>query len=98
MIKRTLTCKTLLDWAFGQLSLAQHHFALNPNANEWHKLQRAMFVYQQAYMAIHSKAIDENALLKKLAPMNSSIWGDAISMTTVGMTVVDALDSFHATA
>ena len=95
MIKRTLTAAALHNWAFGQLSLAQHHFALNPNASNWGVTINAMYVYQQVNYAVHSSTIDIAALLKKLAPMNQSVWGDVISMKTVGMTVRDALDSFN---
>lgn len=95
MIKRTLTAETLRNWAFGQLSLAQHLFAMNPTASHWSETIRAMFVYQQAEYAMRSSTIDAAALLTKLAPMNQGTWGDVISMATVGMTVRDALDSFN---
>jgi len=95
MIKRTLTPDTLRNWAFGQLSVAQHQFAMNPTASNWGVTISAMFVYQQTDYAMRSSTIDAAALLTKLAPMNQSIWGDVISMKTVGMTVRDALDSFN---
>ena len=95
MIKRTLTPDTLRNWAFGQLSVAQHQFAMNPTAMYWSETITAMYVYQQVDYAVRSSTIDIAALLKKLAPMNQSVWGDVISMKTVGMTVRDALDSFN---
>ena len=90
MIKRKLTQETLRNWAFGQLSLAQHQFAMNPNGSNWHEVIRAMFVYQQVSMIPYIQ-IDAPALLTKLAPMNQSVWGDVISMATVGMLVRDAV-------
>jgi len=95
MIKRTLTPDTLRNWAFGQLSVAQHQFAMNPTASNWGVTISAMFVYQQTDYAMRSSTIDAAALLTKLAPMNQSVWGDVISMKTVGMLVRDALDSFN---
>jgi hypothetical protein len=94
-MKLTLSNEALHTWAFGQLSLAQHHFAMNPCASHWNETIKAMFIYQQTHYAIHSKTIDTPALLSKLAPMNRNTWGDLISMTTVGMTVLDAQDSFN---
>jgi len=95
MIKRTLTPDTLRNWAFGKLSLAQHQFAMNPTAMYWSETITAMYVYQQTDYAMRSSTIDTAALLTKLAPMNQSVWGDVISMKTVGMLVRDALDSFN---
>lgn len=94
MIKRTLTQDTLRNWAFGKLSVAQHQFAMNPNASNWCEVISDMFIYQQVSM-IPFIQIDAPALLTKLATMNQSVWGDVISMKTVGMTVRDALDSFN---
>ena len=93
MIKRTLTAAALHNWAFGQLSLAQHHFALNPNASNWGVTINAMYVYQQVNYAVHSSTIDIAALLKRLAPMHQQTWGDEISMTTVGLRVLDAVSA-----
>ena len=93
MIKRTLTPDTLRNWAFGQLSLAQHHFALNPNASNWGVTIRAMFIYQQTDYALRGYSIDIAALLKRLAPMHQQTWGDEISMTTVGLLVRDAVSA-----
>lgn len=92
MIKRTLTQDTLRNWAFGQLSVAQHQFAMNPNASNWHEVINAMFIYQQVSMIPFSQ-IDAPALLTKLAPMHQQFWGDAISMATVGLLVRDAVSA-----
>lgn len=93
MIKRTLTPDTLRNWAFGQLSLAQHQFAMNPTAMYWSETITAMYVYQQVDYAVRSSTIDIAALLKKLAPMHQQTWGDEISMTTVGLLVRDAVSA-----
>lgn len=96
MIKRTLTPDTLRNWAFGQLSVAQHQFAMNPNGSNWIATVKAMFIYQQTDFAVRGHSIDTTALLRKLEPMNQNLWGDAICMTTVGLLARDGIDSYRA--
>ena len=93
MIKRNITAKQVQDWAFGQLSLTQHHFSLNPSATNWNAAVRAMYVYQQTNQAFRSPSVNTNKLLKKLDVAHQLYWGDLISMATVECTVQEAMES-----
>jgi hypothetical protein len=91
MIKRNLTIEAVRNWAFGQLSLAQHHFSLNPNSTNWNRSMFAMYVYQQTEQAFPSAGVDTDKLLAQLNAAQQRYWGDLISMATVGKLVKEVL-------
>jgi hypothetical protein len=91
MIKRKLTIEAVRNWAFGQLSLAQHHFSLNPNAANWNRSMFAMYVYQQTEQAFPSAGVDTDKLLAQLNAAQQRYWGDLISTATVGKLVKEVL-------
>lgn len=91
MIKRNLTPESVRNWAFSQMHVTQHQFSLNPNAANWNRSMFTMYVYQQAVQAFRSNSVDADKLLKKLNVSDQRIWGDLISMATVGELVRDVV-------
>jgi hypothetical protein len=91
MIKRNLTIELVRNWAFGQLSVTQHHFSLNPNATNWNRSMYAMYVFQQVEQAFPSAGVDTDKLLAQLSAAHKRYWGDLISLATVNKRVDEVL-------
>ena len=81
----------LMAWAEQPLRTAHKDFALNPNANNWNHLIRAMFVYQQSEFAVRSYSVDHDKLINELAAADFEQWADVVCMATVGQTLRDAV-------